>query len=104
MCLSMNNLQKLMADIYLKKDQQRGLEKTVLWLVSEIGEISEVIAKNGSVINNPKTKQALKLELADGLAWLLSVANLVEIDIEEAFYEKYPHACPRCLKNPCQCK
>ena len=34
----MNQLQELMRDLYLQKDQQRGLEKTLLWLVSEIGE------------------------------------------------------------------
>ena len=99
----MKNLQKLMADIYLEKDMHRGLEKTVLWLVSEIGEVSEIIAKNRDIYDNPTTKQELKLELADSLAWLLSVANLVGINIEEAFYEKYPHSCPKCHSNPCQC-
>lgn len=99
----MNKMQKLMQEVYIQKDKQRGIEKTVLWLVSEIGEVSELIAKNPNVLDNPKIKQELKLELADSLAWILSVANLANIDIEDAFYEKYPNACPRCSANPCVC-
>ena len=99
----MKKLQKLMADIYLQKDQARGLEKTVLWLVSEKGEITEILAKNGKIESKPTLMQQLKLELADSLAWLLSVANLMNIDIEDAFYEKYPNQCPRCSENPCKC-
>lgn len=100
----MNNLQKLMNDLYFSKDKQRGLEKTLLWLVSEIGEVSDIVAKHHNFRQDPEIYQALKLELADSLAWLLSVANLTEIDLEKAFYEKYPNKCPRCSNNPCTCK
>ena len=99
----MNKLQKLMKDLYLQKDQQRGLEKTLLWLVSEIGEVSDLVAKNGNYKHDENIKQELKLEIADCQAWLYSVANLLEIDVEQAFFEKYPHKCPRCGNNPCIC-
>lgn len=100
----MKNFQKLMADIYLEKDKKRGLEKTVLWLVSEVGEVSELIAKNGNVKENNEVKKNLSLEIADCLAWLFSVANLLEIDVEEAFLKKYPYKCPRCHAIPCKCQ
>lgn len=100
----MKNFQKLMADIYLEKDKKRGLEKTVLWLVSELGELSELIAKNGNVKENIEVKENITLEMADCFAWLFSVANLLEIDAEEAFLKKYPHNCPRCHSVPCKCQ
>ncbi len=100
----MNELQKLMSDLYLQKDQKRGLEKTVLWLVSEVGELSEIIAKNGDLSNNSDLKSELSFELADCFAWLYSIANLLHIDAEDAFLQKYPNKCPRCLSLPCKCK
>ena len=101
--LFMKEFQKLMADIYLEKDKVRGLEKTVLWLVSEIGELSELIAKNGTIEKDSQVKENITLELADCFAWLFSVANLLDIDVEESFLKKYPHKCPRCHAVPCQC-
>ena len=100
----MNEIQKLMHDLYFQKDQKRGLEKTVLWLVSEVGELSEIIAKNGKYSNKSDLKSELSLELADCFAWLYSVAILLDIDAEDAFLQKYPHKCPRCLSLPCKCK
>ena len=100
----MKNFQKLMSDIYLEKDKKRGLEKTVLWLVSEVGELSELIAKNGNIDTNQDLKNNVTLELADCIAWLFSVANLLNIDVEKAFLKKYPNSCPRCHSLPCRCK
>ena len=100
----MKNFQKLMSDIYLEKDRKRGLEKTVLWLVSEVGELSELIAKNGNIDTNQDLKNNVRLELADCIAWVFSVANLLNIDVEEAFLKKYPFSCPRCHSLPCRCK
>ena len=99
----MKNFQKLMYDLYIQKDKKRGLEKTVLWLVSEVGELSELVAKNGHLSDNSELKKELSLELADCLAWLFSIANLLDIDVEEAFLTKYPNKCPRCLSIPCKC-
>ena len=100
----MKSYQKLMSDIYLEKDKKRGLEKTMLWLVSEVGELSELIAKNGTIKNNSEVHENISLEMADCIAWLFSVANLLNIDVEEAFLKKYPYKCPRCLASPCKCK
>jgi NTP pyrophosphatase (non-canonical NTP hydrolase) len=37
------------------------------------------------------------------LSWLLSVANFLKIDLQEAFFKKYPGACPYCLEPQCVC-
>jgi len=41
-------------------------------------------------------------ELADTLAWLASLANQLDIPLDEAF-GRYADGCPRCGKVPCQC-
>jgi NTP pyrophosphatase (non-canonical NTP hydrolase) len=100
----MNKLQKMISEIYLKRDKERGLDKTTLWLVSEIGELTDLIVKNKDLETNVEVKKKLSYEIADSVAWLLSVANLLDIDVEKSIIEKYPYKCPRCLKNPCNCQ
>ena len=99
--MKITQVQELMKQLYFEKDSRRGLEKTTLWLVSEIGELADIIVKN----SQPKKSHELELsnEIADCFAWLLSIANLLEIDLEKAIIQKYPSKCPRCEKNPCQC-
>jgi NTP pyrophosphatase (non-canonical NTP hydrolase) len=38
------------------------------------------------------------------LAWLASLANVVDIDLEKAALSKYPNKCPKCGLSPCSCK
>ena len=42
-------------------------------------------------------------EIADIIAWTCSVANLLDIDIEKALYNKYPNKCKKCNSVPCKC-
>lgn len=98
--MKITEIQDSMKQIYFEKDQQRGLEKTLLWLVSEVGELADLVAKNS---NLAEIKIELSNEVADCFAWLLSVSNLLEIDLERAILNKYPFHCPRCSNNPCTC-
>ncbi len=93
--MTMREYQKLISDIYFEKDLRRGIAKTFNWLVEEIGELARAIRKND--------RQAMKEEIADTLAWLLSVASILEIDAETTM-EKYKNGCPKCKKIPCRCK
>ena len=85
-----------MKELYFERDHQRGIEKSLLWLQSEQGELIDAFLKENAVI--------LKEEVADVLAWLCSVCNLLEIDLEDAAWSKYPQKCPKCLQTPCECK
>lgn len=88
--------QELMKKLYFSKDLNRGEERTVLRLVEELGELSEaVLLKNHDKISE---------EITDVIAWTLSVANLFEIDVDEAFNLKYKGVCPECNKCPCVCE
>ncbi|MGQ4833353.1 MAG: MazG nucleotide pyrophosphohydrolase domain-containing protein [Candidatus Asgardarchaeia archaeon] len=93
--MEISEAQSMMFRIYFTRDSKRGLEKTYMWFVEEVGELARSLLK--------AEKSSIKEELADVFAWLLSIANLLEIDLEKAFLEKYPNRCPRCGKNPCVC-
>jgi len=93
--VKVRELQARLADLYLEKDRRRGVEGTYLWLVEEVGELSVAI--------RDKDFFATREELADVLAWTASVANILGIDLEDAFNEKYPDRCLRCGAKPCRC-
>jgi NTP pyrophosphatase (non-canonical NTP hydrolase) len=65
------------------------------WLVDEIGELGEAL--------NSSNKEALEEEFADVIAWLASLANVTNVNLEEAALKKYANKCPKCGQNPCKC-
>jgi len=64
-------------------------------LVDEVEELGEALEE--------KDEEALENELADVIAWLASLANVTNVDLESAALEKYDNRCPRCKQSPCQC-
>ena len=90
--LSVKDIQSRMAEIYLDKDTQRGLDGTFMYLVSEVGELAEALRDGVGV----------EKEFADVFAWLLSVANIAGIDLEDCM-KKFYLKCPDCLASPCIC-
>ena len=92
---TIKDFQQLMKELYLDRDQQRGIEKSLLWLQTEQGELIDAyLKKDTSTINE---------EVADIFAWLCSICNLFKIDLETAAWSKYPDKCPKCMKSPCNC-
>ena len=99
--------QDLISDLYLDRDMERGVNKTFLWFVEEVGELSEALrhylAGKGTTDLNMKNLNHVGEEIADIIAWISSLANLLEIDLEKALLEKYPNRCLKCGFKPCQC-
>lgn len=93
--MRVREFQDLMGDLYLEKDSRRGKKATLLWLVEEVGELSEALRKDD--------KEGLKEEMADVVAWVSSLANLCDINLEDALAEKYPGRCRYCGSIPCRC-
>lgn len=87
--------QALMRDLYGSRDLARGPERTLLWLVEEVGELSQALRGKGA--HRPGE------EFADVLAWLASLANVAGVDLEAALLAKYGRGCPRCGGKPCAC-
>ncbi len=80
--ITLRQAQDLMRKYYYERDSRRGLYATFTWLVEEVGELAEAILEK-------RDKEAIEEEIADVLAWLLSLSNLLGIDAEEAFKKKY---------------
>ena len=74
-------MQQKMKELYFKRDSERGLYATFTWFVEEVGELAEALLSND--------KNSIEEELADVIAWAFSVANLTNIDVEEALRKKY---------------
>ena len=96
--MKISDFQKLMKDLYIHQDSKRGVEKTFIWLVEEVGELASTL-KQGAELDLKKISE----EMADIIAWMSSLANLLEIDLEKALYDKYPNKCIKCNSNPCLC-
>lgn len=95
--MKFREFQNLMRELYLHQDSKRGFERTFFWLIEEIGELSSCLKEE------EVDKKAIGEEMADIIAWVCSLANLLEIDIETALLQKYPGRCRKCGKNPCEC-
>jgi NTP pyrophosphatase (non-canonical NTP hydrolase) len=87
--------QKMMRSIYFHRDSKRGIEGTFDWLVDEVKELGEALKTDD--------KEALENEFADVIAWLASLANVTDVDLEKAALNKYDNKCPKCEHSPCQC-
>lgn len=94
--VTLRELQDRIAETYLDRDRRRGLERTFLWFVEEVGELARLLK------GEDRDERALRSEFSDVLAWLLSVANLAGVDMEEAA-GRYARGCPKCRSSPCQC-
>jgi len=87
--------QGLIRDIYFQRDLQRGGDQTFLWFLEEVGELTRSYRRG--------EKEKIGSEMADVVAWLVSVGNLLNIDLESELLKKYPKVCPICSSAPCAC-
>ncbi|MEM4734264.1 MAG: MazG nucleotide pyrophosphohydrolase domain-containing protein [Candidatus Thorarchaeota archaeon] len=85
-----------MKQIYGLRDRDAGVNVALLRTYQELAELSE------AVMSNLSTRE-LAGELADLLAWVCSLANLLDIDLNGAFLAKYGRGCSRCHSSPCIC-
>jgi len=93
--VQIHEFQQMMKRIYFHRDSERGTTGTYKWLVDEVEELEEAI--------KAQDRKAMMDEFADVLAWLASLANVVDIDLENAAISKYNDKCPKCHKSPCHC-
>jgi NTP pyrophosphatase (non-canonical NTP hydrolase) len=91
-----SEFQKMMRQLYFERDSERGVKGTLDWLEEEVDELIEALEEGDM--------KAAEKEFADVLAWLASLANVVDIDLEKAALSKYPNKCPKCGLSPCSCK
>ena len=74
--MTLDEVQTLMEDLYGEADRARGMPATVAWLCEELGELAQAARKG--------TKEQQLHELGDVLAWLASLANQLDLSLEDA--------------------
>ena len=84
--------QQLMRDQYGEADDSRGIAATIAWLTEELGELAQAVRKG--------TTEEQIHEMGDVLAWLASLANQIDVDLEEAA-ARFANGCPKCSGTPC---
>lgn len=86
--------QKQIEKLYFERDKKRGIEGTFRWFVEEAGELARAIRK--------QDRENLEVEFSDCLAWLVTLASLSGIKMEQAA-QRYMAGCPKCAQTPCSC-
>ena len=102
--MDIREFQDLMKTLYIERDKNRGISKTFLWIIEEIGELAESLRKYQDPKEGKKELNNIAMEIADVVAWIASLANILGIDLEDALYKKYPSICPKCKTSPCKCE
>ncbi len=92
--MQISDFQKLMADTYGEADAARGIPATIAWLTEELGELAQAVRKG--------TVEQQEHEMSDVLAWLASLANQLDLDLEVCV-SRFTDGCPKCGKLPCTC-
>lgn len=78
--MNIQQFQQLINEKYGQRDRQRGTSATFMWFIEEVGELATALASQSS-----KEKEE---EFADVFAWLCTLANINDIDLEKAI-QKY---------------
>ena len=80
--LTIAEFQKHISTLYESADRARGTAGTWLWFSEEIGELARALARQDDRAN-------LEEEFADVIAWLCTLANINDVDLEAAIRRKY---------------
>ncbi len=74
--MRIGEFQRLIAEKYKKRDQKRGIPATFMWFIEEVGELATALAQ--------KSQRNKEEEFADVFAWLCTLANISDVDLEKA--------------------
>lgn len=74
--MHISEFQQLISEKYRKRDLERGIPATFMWFIEEVGELATALASN-----NEQNRQE---EFADVFAWLCTLANISDVDLEKA--------------------
>ena len=75
--MELDQVQAVVERLYGQVDRERGVPATVAWLCEELGELAQAVRKG--------TREQQLHELGDVLAWLASLANQIDLSLEDAF-------------------
>ncbi len=74
--MQIREFQELIARKYKERDMERGVSRTFLWFIEEVGELATALAGDDRANREE--------EFADVFAWLCTLANITDIDLADA--------------------
>jgi NTP pyrophosphatase (non-canonical NTP hydrolase) len=74
--MHISEFQRIISKKYEKRDRQRGISATFMWFIEEVGELATALASDD--------KKSKEEEFADVFAWLCTLANITDVDLEKA--------------------
>ena len=74
--MHIGEFQTFISDKYEKRDRERGIPGTFMWFIEEVGELATALASDDQANREE--------EFADVLAWLCTLANISDVDLEKA--------------------
>ena len=93
--MDLSALGKLIEDFSIERDwtQFHSIRNLILAIVGEVGELAEIVqwipdTHIETFLSNPENFQRLQDELADVLIYVMRLASISGIDIEEALVSK----------------
>ncbi len=92
--MDLADLQRTIRATYGPQDQERGVARTFAWFVEEVGELSRAVFR--------EDHEERVHEFSDVLAWLVTLADLTGVDLDEAA-QRFAAGCPKCGEQPCSC-
>jgi NTP pyrophosphatase (non-canonical NTP hydrolase) len=87
--LTIREFQQHIREKYYATDSKRGTAGTFMWLVEEVGELATALHKSKGEGGNTSGDSDPAGEFADVIAWLCTLANINDIDLEQALRDKY---------------
>ncbi len=79
--MTVRGFQDHIRDRYYATDNARGTAGTFMWFVEEVGELATAL--------HGDNRDNLEEEFADVFAWLCTLANINDVDLEAALHRKY---------------
>jgi len=93
--MQIGEFEDMVGRIYWHRDSRRSVEQNYIHLVEEVGELGSAIVRSD--------RASIEEELADTLAWLVTVASVLKVDLDRVATRRYNNACPKCRSLPCRC-
>ncbi len=90
---TINDYQTFLANMYSVANENKDPDYIYSFLVRKVSFLSRAILRDGEY----------EKSFIQSLSWLFTLASKFDINLNEAFYKKFPDACPYCLKSPCEC-
>lgn len=74
--MHISEFQQIISRKYEARDRQRGIPATFMWFIEEVGELATAL-----VSEDHEGKEG---EFADVFAWLCTLANISDVNLENA--------------------